>query len=139
MVRGISPERSTSMAATDTRVLPIGAAFDRMPFTRRHVLIALALFIAFVIESWEQLALIYVSADLGSAFGIDEGGIGLVTRPPAWRSTCARPDRPVPTDRHPKRSFKIPYSGVRARGMDDRVGAGPCGGGSDGAECGPDV
>ncbi|MFI6813587.1 MFS transporter [Nonomuraea sp. NPDC050328] len=66
------------MTATDTRTLPIGAAFDRMPFTRRHVLIALALFIAFVIESWEQLALIYVADDLGTSFGIDEGGVGLV-------------------------------------------------------------
>jgi MFS transporter, putative metabolite:H+ symporter len=66
------------MTATETRTLPIGDAFDRMPFTRRHVLIALALFVAFVIESWEQLALIYVSADLGTAFGLDEGGIGLV-------------------------------------------------------------
>lgn len=66
------------MSATDAPTMPIGAAFDRMPFTRRHVLIALALFIAFVIESWEQLALIYVSGDLGGAFGIDEAGIGLV-------------------------------------------------------------
>lgn len=66
------------MTAIESRTLPIGAAFDRMPFTRRHVLIALALFIAFVIESWEQLALIYVSGDLGGAFGIDEAGIGVV-------------------------------------------------------------
>ncbi|MEU7003385.1 MFS transporter [Nonomuraea sp. NPDC046570] len=66
------------MTAIDTPTMPIGAAFDRMPFSRRHVLIALALFIAFVIESWEQLALIYVAADLGASFGLDEAGIGLV-------------------------------------------------------------
>ncbi|MEV4176895.1 MFS transporter [Nonomuraea sp. NPDC049709] len=66
------------MTATDSRTLPIGAAFDRMPFTRRHVLIALALFIAFVIESWEQLALVYVSGDLGTKLGIDEAGVGVV-------------------------------------------------------------
>lgn len=66
------------MTAVDSRTIPIGAAFDRMPFTRRHVLIALALFIAFVIESWEQLALVYVSGDLGPAFGIDEAGVGVV-------------------------------------------------------------
>ncbi|MFI7133243.1 MFS transporter [Nonomuraea sp. NPDC050153] len=66
------------MTAVDSRTIPIGAAFDRMPFTRRHVLIALALFIAFVIESWEQLALVYVSGDLGTAFGIDETGVGVV-------------------------------------------------------------
>jgi putative MFS transporter len=66
------------MTAVDSRTMPIGAAFDRMPFTRRHVLIALALFIAFVIESWEQLALVYVSGDLGTRFGIDEAGVGVV-------------------------------------------------------------
>ncbi|MFC4121033.1 MFS transporter [Nonomuraea zeae] len=66
------------MTAVDSRTMPIGAAFDRMPFTRRHVLIALALFIAFVIESWEQLALVYVSGDLGARFGIDEAGVGVV-------------------------------------------------------------
>ncbi|MBE1584628.1 MFS transporter [Nonomuraea angiospora] len=66
------------MTAVDSRTIPIGAAFDRMPFTRRHALIALALFIAFVIESWEQLALVYVSGDLGTAFGIDEAGVGVV-------------------------------------------------------------
>lgn len=67
-----------AVIATEVRRLPIGAAFDRMPFTRRHVLIALALFVAFVIESWEQVALIYVAGDFRTAFGIDEGGIGMV-------------------------------------------------------------
>ncbi|MEV4086221.1 MFS transporter, partial [Nonomuraea fuscirosea] len=66
------------MTAIDSGTMPIGQAFDRMPFTRRHVLIALALFIAFVIESWEQLALVYVSGDLGDELGIDEAGVGLV-------------------------------------------------------------
>ncbi|WP_265584220.1 MFS transporter [Streptomyces acidicola] len=47
-----------------------------MPFGRAHLLAAAALFVAFVIESWEQLALIYVSGDLGTAFGIDTGRIG---------------------------------------------------------------
>ncbi|MFF1904794.1 MFS transporter [Kitasatospora sp. NPDC058218] len=41
-------------------------------------MIALALFMAFVIESWEQLALVYVSADLGDAFALDTGRIGWV-------------------------------------------------------------
>ncbi|MEV5327545.1 MFS transporter [Nonomuraea sp. NPDC052634] len=66
------------MTAAGARTLPIGAAFDHMPFTRRHVLIGLALFIAFVIESWEQLALVYVSGDLGVRLGIGEAGIGVV-------------------------------------------------------------
>jgi MFS transporter, putative metabolite:H+ symporter len=67
-----------AMIATEIRRMPIGEAFDRMPFTRRHVLIALTLFVAFVIESWEQLALVYVAGDLGKTFEVDEGGIGLV-------------------------------------------------------------
>ncbi|GAA4907220.1 MFS family permease [Nonomuraea thailandensis] len=66
------------MTAIDSPALPIGAAFDRMPFTRRHVLIALALFVAFVIESWEQLALVYVAGDLGAKLGIDAAGVGIV-------------------------------------------------------------
>lgn len=49
-----------------------------MPFGRAHVLAALALFMAFVIDSWEQLALVHVSGDLGDAFSIDTGRIGWV-------------------------------------------------------------
>ncbi|GAA1272161.1 MULTISPECIES: MFS transporter [Streptomyces] len=55
---------------------PVGAWFESMPFGRAHLLAAAALFMAFVIESWEQLALVYVSGDLGGAFGIDESAIG---------------------------------------------------------------
>ncbi|MFE3900541.1 MFS transporter [Streptomyces sp. NPDC059153] len=57
---------------------PVGSYFEAMPFGRAHVLAALALFMAFVIESWEQLALVYVSGDLGDAFSIDAGRIGWV-------------------------------------------------------------
>ncbi|WP_246256851.1 MFS transporter [Amycolatopsis anabasis] len=56
--------------------MAIGAAFERMPFTPRHLLIAFALFIAFVIESWEQLALVYISTDVGNAFSVDETQVG---------------------------------------------------------------
>jgi putative MFS transporter len=61
-----------------SETLPVGAWFERMPFGRVHVLAACALFIAFVIESWEQLALVYVTDSLGSAFHIDQGRIGWV-------------------------------------------------------------
>ncbi|MFF1593960.1 MFS transporter [Streptomyces sp. NPDC058286] len=57
---------------------PVGFWFENMPLRRAHLLAALALFMAFVIESWEQLALVYVSGDLGDAFGIDAGRIGWV-------------------------------------------------------------
>lgn len=81
---------------------PVGAYFERMPFGRAHVLIAFALFMAFVIESWEQLALVYVSADLGDAFTLDAGRIGWVLSAVAlgmipgalvW-GPVADPDRP---------------------------------------------
>ncbi|WP_229377299.1 MFS transporter [Streptomyces sp. VRA16 Mangrove soil] len=55
---------------------PVGAWFEGMSFGRVHLLAATALFMAFVIESWEQLALVYVSGDLGDAFGINESAIG---------------------------------------------------------------
>ncbi|MCX5138679.1 MULTISPECIES: MFS transporter [unclassified Streptomyces] len=57
---------------------PVGFWFENMSLNRSHLLAALALFMAFVIESWEQLALVYVSGDLGDAFAIDEGRIGWV-------------------------------------------------------------
>ncbi|MFF3608326.1 hypothetical protein [Streptomyces sp. NPDC002463] len=47
--------------------------FEDMPFPKAHLPVATALFMAFVIESREQLALVYVSGSLGTAFGIDEG------------------------------------------------------------------
>ncbi|MGW2077441.1 MFS transporter [Streptomyces sp. NPDC001939] len=59
-----------------TGARPVGAWFEGMSFGRVHLLAATALFMAFVIESWEQLALVYVSGDLGDAFGIDESAIG---------------------------------------------------------------
>lgn len=63
-------------AAVGAAGRPVGAWFESMPFGRAHILAAAALFMAFVIESWEQLALVYVSGDLGDAFGIDESAIG---------------------------------------------------------------
>ncbi|MER5985791.1 MFS transporter [Streptomyces sp. NPDC001787] len=62
--------------AAGTADRPVGAWFESMPLGRAHLLAAAALFMAFVIESWEQLALVYVSGDLGGAFGIDESAIG---------------------------------------------------------------
>lgn len=66
------------MPAAEPRTLPVGAAFDRMPFTRRHLAIALTLFVAFAIDSWELVALVYVQADLGASLGADPQQVGLV-------------------------------------------------------------
>ncbi|MDJ1131337.1 MFS transporter [Streptomyces iconiensis] len=75
----MSATSAESGATTEEPRLPaVGTYFDRMPFTRGHLLIGVALFMAFVIESWEQLALVYVAGDLGGEFGIDSGRVGWV-------------------------------------------------------------
>ncbi|WP_242492246.1 MFS transporter [Agromyces binzhouensis] len=56
----------------------LAAVYDRMRFGSAHVKIAIALFVVFVIESWEQLALVYVSGDIAESFGIDAVQIGWV-------------------------------------------------------------
>ncbi|MCO1576007.1 MFS transporter [Crossiella sp. SN42] len=66
------------MTAAQPRVVPVGAAFDHMPFTRRHLMIGLTLFGAFVIDSWELVALVYVQADLAASMGMDQASVGLV-------------------------------------------------------------
>lgn len=49
-----------------------------MRFTPAHVRIVIAMFVIFVIESWEQLALVYVAGDVSNHFGLDETKLGLV-------------------------------------------------------------
>lgn len=65
----ISSERS-GQATT------IGTMFDRMTFTGAHWKIAIALFVIFVIESWEQLALVYVADDIVAQFSLNEVELG---------------------------------------------------------------
>lgn len=55
----------------------VSGAFEDMRFTRVHAKIAVALFITFVIESWEQLALVYVSDNLASSFGLNFEQLGI--------------------------------------------------------------
>ncbi|MFC9492440.1 MFS transporter, partial [Streptomyces hydrogenans] len=75
-MRETAPRGEEGMVGEAGPVRSVGYWFEDMPFRRAHLLAATALFMAFVIESWEQLALVYVSGDLGSSFGIDEGAIG---------------------------------------------------------------
>ncbi|GAA5230068.1 MFS transporter [Arthrobacter cryoconiti] len=65
----ISSERSRQTTT-------IGDVFERMTFTRAHWKIAIALFVVFVIESWEQLALVYVSDDVVKQFSLNEVQLG---------------------------------------------------------------
>lgn len=55
----------------------VSGAFEDMRFTRVHAKIAIALFITFVIESWEQLALVYVSDNLASSFDLNFEQLGV--------------------------------------------------------------
>ncbi|MFJ6425861.1 MFS transporter [Streptomyces hydrogenans] len=75
-MRETAPRGEEGMVGEAGPARSVGYWFEDMPFRRAHLLAATALFMAFVIESWEQLALVYVSGDLGSSFGIDEGAIG---------------------------------------------------------------
>ncbi|WP_257980981.1 MFS transporter [Streptomyces sp. CB02959] len=75
-IQGTGPEAEEGAAAHQEPLRPVGQWFEDMPFGRAHLLAAVALFGAFVIESWEQLALVYVAGDLSSAFSIDEAQVG---------------------------------------------------------------
>ncbi|MFC9856296.1 MULTISPECIES: hypothetical protein [unclassified Streptomyces] len=83
----------------------VGFWFESMPLGRAHLLAGFALFMAFVIESWEQLALVYVSGDLGNAFGVDEGRIGWVLSAVAL-GMIPGSRQPAPSARRPERPGK---------------------------------
>lgn len=55
---------------------PVGAAFEDMPLNSRHVLAGGTLFVAFVLEAWEMLALVYIGADVRHSLGIDAASLG---------------------------------------------------------------
>ena len=54
----------------------VGQWFEDMPLTRAHWLAGLTLFMAFVIESWEMMIIIFSSGAIGADFGLDTGEIG---------------------------------------------------------------
>lgn len=56
--------------------LTVGDHFDRMPVNRTGIIAGLALFVAFVIEAWEQVGLIYVADGITAEFGIDNTQLG---------------------------------------------------------------
>ncbi|MFK8016957.1 MAG: MFS transporter [Gammaproteobacteria bacterium] len=55
---------------------PVGDWFDQMPLTRAHWLAGLTLFVAFVIESWEMMIIIFSSGAIATEFGLSTGQIG---------------------------------------------------------------
>ncbi|MEO0996367.1 MAG: MFS transporter, partial [Pseudomonadota bacterium] len=52
------------------------ACLEDMPVTNAHWLAGLTLFMAFVIESWEMMIIIFASGAIGADFGLDTGQIG---------------------------------------------------------------
>ncbi|MFK7955368.1 MAG: MFS transporter [Lysobacterales bacterium] len=55
---------------------PVGHWFEDMALTRRHWAAGFALFIAFVIESWEMMIIIYSSGAIATDFGLSTGQTG---------------------------------------------------------------
>lgn len=62
--------------ATEPVAKSVGQWFEDMPLTRTHWLAGLTLFMAFVIESWEMMIIIFSSGAIGADFGLNTGQIG---------------------------------------------------------------
>lgn len=58
------------------RVAQVGSFFERMPLTKTHVKVGLALFIANVIEAWELMILIFSSGAIAAEFGLTPVKVG---------------------------------------------------------------
>ncbi|MBP6684461.1 MAG: MFS transporter, partial [Leucobacter sp.] len=71
-------EPNTASATRATAPVALQDVYERMRFTPAHMRIVIAMFVIFVIESWEQLALVYVAGDVSNHFGLDETKLGLV-------------------------------------------------------------
>ncbi|MFK8051355.1 MAG: MFS transporter [Woeseiaceae bacterium] len=57
-------------------IKPVGEWFIDMPITRTHWLAGLALFVTFVIESWEMMIIIFSSGAIGADFDLTPQQIG---------------------------------------------------------------
>ncbi len=56
--------------------IDVGHWFERMTLTRAHWIAGLTLFVAFVIESWEMMIIIFSSSAIGAEFGLNNAQIG---------------------------------------------------------------
>lgn len=54
----------------------VGQIFDEMTLSRSHVIAGSVLFVAFVVEAWEQVGLVYVSTGIAEDFGVDNTQLG---------------------------------------------------------------
>ncbi|MEM7278148.1 MAG: MFS transporter, partial [Pseudomonadota bacterium] len=58
----------------DTQV--VGQWFESMPLTRSHWIAGSVLFMAFVIESWEMMIIIFSSGAIATDFGLNTAQVG---------------------------------------------------------------
>ncbi|MEO1576428.1 MAG: MFS transporter, partial [Pseudomonadota bacterium] len=72
----INEETHVPEEQNNARARPVGEWFAQMPLTRAHWLAGLALFVAFVIESWEMMIIIFSSGAIAAEFGLNETQIG---------------------------------------------------------------
>lgn len=61
---------------TSTRHDSVGELCDRMKLSKAHIIAGSVLFFTFVIESWEQVGLVYVSDGVGADFGVNKTQLG---------------------------------------------------------------
>lgn len=64
------------MSDTSESTKPVGDWFESMPLTGTHWRACVTLFIAFVIESWEMMILIFSSTAIGETFDLNTAQIG---------------------------------------------------------------
>lgn len=69
-----SQSHSADQAAKSQQT--VGEWFEGMPLTRFHWHAGLVLFVAFIIESWEMMIIIFSSGAIGQEFNLDTGQIG---------------------------------------------------------------
>lgn len=65
-----------STRSTDAKEVSVGEAFSAMKLRRAHIVAGLVLFMTFVVESWEQVGLVYVSGFISEDFGVGLGQVG---------------------------------------------------------------
>ncbi|MGV0036687.1 MAG: MFS transporter [Candidatus Azotimanducaceae bacterium WSBS_2022_MAG_OTU7] len=66
----------TNESLINTETKSVGDWFKEMPLTSAHVSAGFALFITFVIESWEMMIIIFSSGAIAAEWGLDTAQIG---------------------------------------------------------------
>lgn len=84
-------------AAAD--MLQVGAIFETMPFTRRHLIAGLGLFFIIAIDAWQMMVIVYTSPLIAADFNLNPEQIGTLigamfigvgTGAFAWGPICGR-------------------------------------------------